>query len=145
MIIRPATLSDLNRIIDIATEATLMYPRMRMDKAKIKALGVDAISAARHYALVTERDEGGYIDGVLIAFVTENAWAQRQNAQVMLWVSRSPGSGAAMLRKFRDWVKSRRAIKVAGFAPDLDLDPRVLELAERIGFKRHGGAYLLYN
>lgn len=144
MIIRPATLADLNRIVDIAMEASLMYPRMRADKAKIKALGVDAISAARHYALVTERDDG-YIDGVLIAFTTDNAWAQRQNAQVMLWVSRFPGSGAAMLRKFRDWVLSRRAIRVAGFAPDVDLDPRVLALAERIGFKRHGGAYLLYN
>lgn len=144
MIIRPATLSDLNTIIDIAMEATLMYPNMRPDKAKIKALGIDAISAARHYALVTER-ENGYIDGVLIAFVTDNSWAQRQNAHVMLWVSRYPGSGAAMLRKFRDWVLSRRAIKVAGFAPDVELDPRVLELAERIGFKRHGGAYLLYN
>jgi len=144
MIIRPATLSDLNRILDIAMETAVMYPNMRPDQRKMRALGVDAISAARHYALVTEREDG-FIDGVLIAFVTDNAWSQRQNAQVMLWVSRFPGSGAAMLRKFRDWVKSRRAIKVAGFAPDVELDPRVLELAERIGFKRHGGAYLLYN
>ena len=140
MIIRPATLADLEQILAIATEAAEeMYPRMRPDPLKMKALGVDAISAARHYALVTEREDG-YIDGVLIAFTTNNAWAQRQNAQVMLWIS-----GSAMLREFRNWVKSRRAIKVAGFAPDVELDPRVLALAERIGFKRHGGSYLLYN
>lgn len=144
MVIRPATLSDLNRMIEIAMDQAERYPRLKPDRDKIRALGTDAISAARHYALVAERDDG-YVDGVLVAFTTENAWAQRHSSQVMLWWSQIPGAGAAMLRQFRDWVKSRRAIRVAGFAPDLELDPRILKLAERIGFQRHGGAYLLYN
>ena len=143
MIIRPATLADLNAIIDIAMEQTLKYPRMRPDKDKIRALGIDAISAARHYALVVESE--GRVQGALVAFTTENGWAQRQNSAVLLWYSWIPGAGAAMLRQFRDWVLSRRAIKIAGFAPDVDLDPRIWKLADRIGFKRHGGAYLLYN
>jgi hypothetical protein len=146
MIVRPATLADLNAIIDIAMEQTLKYPRMRADKHKVKDLVIDAISAARHYALVVERDNG-QIDGALLAFTTNNAWAQRQNCAVLLWqCSRwSAGGGAEMLRKFRDWVLSRRAIKVAGFSPDVDLDPRVWMLAEKVGFKPSGGAYLLYN
>jgi hypothetical protein len=30
-------------------------------------------------------------------------------------------------------------------APDIEIDSRALALAERIGFKKHGGSYLLYN
>ncbi len=143
MIIRPATLSDHQAILGIAYEQAKRYPLLKRDLRKMSDLFTDSVSAARHYSLVAE--ENGQVKGVLIAFVTNNAWAQRQNAGVMLWVSKIPGAGAAMLRQFRDWVKSRRAIKVAGFAPDVDLDPRVWKLAERIGFQRHGGAYLLYN
>ncbi len=120
------------------------YPRLRPDTAKIRSLGIEAISTAKHYALVAVHEDGSLM-GALIAFTSTNAWAQRQNTHVMLWISMAPGVGAAMLRQFRDWVLSRRAIKVAGFSPDVDLDPRIWKLAERIGFKRYGGAYLLYN
>lgn len=143
MIIRPATLADLDAIIDIAMEQTLKYPRLRAERHKVKELVIDAISAARHMALVVEQDNR--VQGAFLGFTTNNAWAQRQNCAVLLWYSWIPGGGAAMLRHFRDWVLSRRAIKVAGFSPDVDLDPRVWKLAERIGFKRSGGAYLLYN
>ena len=123
-------------------EQTELYPRLRPDPDKIRALIVDSISAPRHYAFVVQDRK---VDGVLLAFTSNNAWAQRQNCAVMLWVSKIPGAGAAMLRDFRDWMQGRRAIRVAGFAPDVELDPRVWILAERIGFERHGGAYLLYN
>ncbi len=143
MIIRPATMVDLEVIVDIAMEQTLKYPFMRAERHKVKALITDSISAARHFSWVVE-DEGR-VQGSFVAFTTDNAWAQRQHCSVMLWYSWIPGGGAAMIRKFRDWVLSRRAIKIAGFAPDVDLDPRVWMLAERVGFKRSGGAYLLYN
>lgn len=142
MIIRPATLADQARILDLAMEQTELYPRLRPDPDKIRALIVDSISAPRHYAIVVQQRK---VDGVLLAFTSNNAWAQRQNCAVMLWVSKIPGAGAMMLRDFRDWMQGRRAIRVAGFAPDVELDPRVWILAERIGFERHGGAYLLYN
>ncbi len=143
MIIRPATLSDRNAVLALAYEQAEKYPLLKRDAPKMNELFTDVVSAARHYGLVAEQD--GEIKGVLLAFTVNNAWAQRQSCGVMLWVSKIPDAGAAMLRQFRDWIKSRRAIKVAGFAPDVDLDPRVWKLAERIGFQRHGGAYLLYN
>ena len=143
MNIRPATLADRDALVLMAREESARYPHLRFDMQKTRALVTDAISAARHYALVAEEDK--VVKGALLAFTSDNAWAQRKNCAVMFWVSSIPGTGAAMLRQFRDWVKSRRAIKVAGFAPDIDVDPRVWSLAERIGFERHGGAYLLYN
>lgn len=142
MNIRPATLADRKAVLALAYEQADKYP-LKRDLRKMDALFTDVVSAARHYALVAE--EGGVVKGALLAFTSDNAWAQRQNCGIMFWVSKISGAGAAMLRQFRDWVKSRRAIKVAGFAPDVDLDPRVWVLADRIGFQRHGGAYLLYN
>ncbi len=143
MNIRSATLADRDAILLMAREEAKRYPRLKFDMQKTQALIIDAISAARHYALVAE--ENGVVKGALLAFTSDNVWAQRKNCAVMFWVSAIPGAGATMLRQFRDWVKSRRAIRVAGFAPDVDLDPRVWKLAEKIGFERHGGAYLLYN
>lgn len=142
MIIRPATLGDRGAVLALAYEQASKYP-LKRDAVKMNALFTDAVSAARHYAIVAEQN--GEVKAALLAFTVNNEWAQRQNSGIRLWVSKIPGAGAAMLRQFRDWVKSRRAIKVAGFAPDVDVDPRALILAERIGFQRHGGAYLLYN
>ena len=143
MIIRPATLADRDAIFEMAMEQAELYPRLRPNVDKIKALITESISTARHYSLTAYHE--GKLEGVLVAFTQNNAWAQRQNCAVMLWVSKYPCAGAQMLRMFRDWVKGRRAIRVAGFAPDVNLDPRVWKLAERIGFDPHGGAYLLYN
>lgn len=140
--IRPATLADRGAILEIALEQATRYP-LRPDLENMKALITDAISSAKHYCYVVEHE--GRVSGVLAGLTSNNLWAQRQNCNITLWVSKVPGAGAALLRGFRDWVKSRRAIKVAGMCPDLELDPRALQLAERIGFKRHGGAYLLYN
>ena len=81
--------------------------------------------------------------GVLLALTSSNIWAQRQCCAIMLWVSKIPEGGAELLRFFRTWVSTRRAIRVAGMAPDLDLDPRVGKLVERIGFTKRGGSYLL--
>jgi len=142
MIIRPATLGDRDAVLTLAYEQAKRYP-LKRDAIKMNELFTDAVSAARHYTLVAEQD--GEVKGALLAFTVNNEWAQRQSCGIRLWVSKIPGAGATMLRQFRDWIKSRRAIKVAGFAPDVDLDPRVLMLAEKIGFQRHGGAYLLYN
>ncbi len=143
MIIRPATLADLGALVSVAVQQTARYPNMKPDRDKIRALATDAISSAQHFAVVAEQDGG--LQGALIALTSDNAWAQRKNSHLMLWLSNVPPAGAMMLRRFRDWVRSRRAIKVAGFSPDIELDPRTLRLAELIGFKRHGGAYLLYN
>ena len=144
MIIRPASMSDLNQIVDIAVAQSNVYPKLRADTSKIRALVTDAISAARHFAWVAITDNST-VSAVILAFTTENSWAQRQNSAVLLWWSKTPGAGALLLRKFRDWVKSRRAIKIAGFSPDVDVDPRTWDIVQRAGFDKHGGSYLLYN
>jgi hypothetical protein len=142
MNIRPATLSDLNAVLELATEQAGRYP-LKPDRQKMIALFREGCSSAQNFLWVVE--EKGKVGGALAAFTADNLWAQRRNCNILLWVSRIPGGGAALLREFRNWVVPRRGTKVAGMSPDLEVDPRALQLAERIGFKRHGGAYLLYN
>lgn len=140
--IRPATLQDLPRILEVGKRLAELYP-LKADDYKMRQLLTEAISSRGNFAMVDEFD--GKICAVLIGLVGDNLWAQRRFANIVLWWSNTAGSGAALLRKFKVWVVSRRAIKVAGLCPDIDLDDRVHSLLQRVGFKRSGGAYLLIN
>ena len=143
MIIRPAALADRGAIFTLLTQEMHRYP-LKMDYDKTQQAIVEAISTKRHFAWVVEKDGG--IGGLLIAFTGDNLWAQRMNCNIVAWISHVPCGGAALLRKFRDFVKSRRAIKVAGMAPDIeDMDDRVWDLARRIGFERRAGVLMLVN
>lgn len=143
MALQPATLQDRREIVALALKETQRYPALKPDHDKVFKLVTDAISSAKHFCWVSI-DDNSAVRGVLIGLTGENLWAQRQFCSIPLWLSQIPGDGAKLLRTFRDWVTSRPALRVAGFALDTDIDPRAGQLAERIGFKRHGGAFLLY-
>lgn len=143
--IRPATLADIDWMISLALREVKRYPRLRPDAQKMRKSLIQIVSAAKHFCWVSE-DDDKCVTGALVAITNENLWAQRQSSNILMWVADVRGDGIKLLREFRDWIRSRRAVKVAGFAPDNDdIDPRVWKLAEMMGFKRCGGAYLLYN
>lgn len=142
--IRPAALMDLDSLIAIATKSCELYPELIADKGKIRKILIEAISSAANFAWVG--DDKGTITSVLIGLTGSNMWAQRSHCFIPLWLSSKPGEGAALLRRFKKWLINRHSIRVAGFAPDNNsIDDRVWMLVERMGFERHGGAYLLYN
>jgi hypothetical protein len=143
--IRPATLHDVDAIFEIAMNETVRYPLLQPDRAKIRKGIVRSISAAKHFAWVSE-SRAGIVKGALIGLTSDNLWAQRQNCLVTLWISEIVGDGARLLRAFKMWVQSRRVIRIAGFVIDTNhIDRRAWKLAEHIGFKRYGGTYLMYN
>jgi len=143
--IRPATLMDVEAIFSEAIFQQRIYENLKPNQEKIRKGIIEAISTAKHFVWVSVNKQN-QPRGVLIGLTSENLWAQRQNCNIVMWVSDIPGDGVKLLRQFREWIRSRRAIKVAGFAPDTNtIDPRVWKLAEMMGFERHGGAYLLYN
>jgi len=141
MLIRPAMLQDIDEIFDIAMVQGARYP-LKPDREKIIHQINLAISSAMHLCLVVVAE--GKVRGALVAQAGQNLWAQRQFAVVNLWYSEIPGTGAQLLRQFKAWAIARPVIRVAGLSPDLETDPRIWKLAQRIGFKQHGGAYLLY-
>lgn len=143
--IRPATLADVEAIWRISLFETRKYRKLKPDADKIRKGIIQSISSARHFAWVSV-DVHNDVQGVLIGLTSSNLWAQRKNCIVALWSSYIVGDGAMLLRELKRWVQSRRVIRVAGLVPDSEhIDRRVYNLAERIGFERCGGAYLLYN
>jgi hypothetical protein len=142
--IRPATLSDFMAIHEIAICEARIYPELHPDREKIHKGIMTAISSAKHFAWVSENDN--QVSGALIGLTSSNLWAQRDNCIVVLWKSMIVGDGVRMMKEFLKWFDTRRIIRVAGLVPDNnEIDPRVWLLAERLGFRKCGGAYLLYN
>ncbi len=144
-LIRLATLADRQWINKCALkQAAIFYPEFRPDKKRINQLIIDCISSPANYAMVIESD--GELRGCLMAMVGPLPWAERRIARVLLWVSYVPMEGVRMLRKFRNWVDSRRGIKVAGLSSDFDWpDIRVSHLIERTGFPKAGASYMHFN
>lgn len=142
--IRPAILADVEAILKIALEETKGYEMLRADPKSMRTHIYKAISSAKHFCTVSMND--GKVDGVLIGLVTSNLWAQRSNCFIALWKANVPGEGRKLMLAFKEWVQERRAIRVCGLVPDSNhIDPRAYKLAERLGFQRCGGAYLIYN
>ena len=142
--IRPATLADVESIFGIAVFECRGYEGLLLDAEKIRMGIKQSISSARHFAWVSV-DTQDRPCGILIGLTSDNLWAQRKNCLVALW-SATNGNGVTLLRQFKQWVQSRRVIRVAGFVPDSDhIDQRAYLIAERLGFRKCGGAYLLYN
>jgi hypothetical protein len=141
-VIRAAALTDRAAILGLIEPHLERYP-LTADKRRMFEGLTEAISSSQHFAEVAV-DEEGDVRGVLIALSSDNLWARKKNCNIVAWISELPGQGAQLLRNFRDWVRTRPAIRVAGACPDLDIDSRVWDLAERIGFERHGGAYLMF-
>lgn len=143
--IRPAILADVDAIFTIAVYEAEQYERLRIDGKKIRNGITQAISSARHFAWVSV-DKHNYPVGALIGLTSDNLWAQRRNCFVALWQADIPGEGRKLLKEFKAWVSSRRAIRVAGFVPDSEhCDWRAYALANRMGFKRNGGTFLIFN
>ena len=140
--IRPATLADRQAITGLLERWFERYP-LTPDYDRIQTGLREMISGAPHFAWVAE--EAGEVKGVLLGLTSDNLWARKKNCNVLAWISEIPGAGIELLREFTEFVKSRAVIRVAGFAPDIDdIDPRVWTLVVRMGFKRHGGAYLMF-
>ena len=144
-LIRPATLSDIYAIEGIAAIEALRYPELKIDPVKVCHLITTSISSAQHFCWVSV-NENNEVYGALVGVTSENMWAQRKNCIVALWTSKIVGDGIRLMREFLKWIDTRRIIRIAGIVPDNnEVDPRAWKLAERLGFCKHGGAYLLYN
>lgn len=128
--------------MQIALHLAAGYP-LRPDRDRMRVVLIELISAPSHFAWIcTEHD---VVRGVLLAMVSDNLWAQRRHANILLWWSERAGKGVSLVRTFKRWLKDRRGIRVAGFSPDEDLGERTLQLMELLGFNRRGGSYLLFN
>jgi len=133
--IRPATLSDIAAIADIAVESVSIDPLpVRVDPDSIKDTIKEAVSSNQHFVWVSEID--GKVVAAVGAMSERSFWYERQQCSVMLYYTRVPGEGIKLLRELGRWIKSRPVIKVAVMELEPNADPRLINFLGRIGFSR---------
>ena len=138
--VRIATLRDVDVILGIARRfAKEQYPSLTFSENRTKTLLIEAISAAPHLVLVSEKDNR--ISGVLSGMTYDTLWAERQTAIILLFYAEIPGDGANMLRGFLRWTKTRRTIRQIEININADVDARLGKWLQRLGFSATDTVY----
>ena len=132
--LRKATPSDLNAIVDIAVESVSQNPLpVIIDKEAMFDEALTCLGPA-HFLWVSE------IEGQVVAAVAANVvpgfWHERNVCSVLLYYTRVRGEGIKLLREFARWVQSRPGIKIAVIELEPETDPRLIKFMKRLGFSR---------
>lgn len=135
MQVRRATYRDVAAIIDIAVESVMRDPLpVTVDRDAMREMAMQCLNPA-HFMWVTE-DESGNVVAAVAAMAQKSFWYRGLQCSVLLYYTRKPGAGAALLREFARWVKSRSGIKVAVLELEPSTDVRLIRFLRRLGFER---------
>lgn len=132
---RKATYKDIAAIVDIAVESVMRDPLpVTVDREAMREMAMQCLNPA-HFMWVAEDDSGNVVAAVA-AMTQRSFWYRGLQCSVLLYYTRVPGAGAALLREFARWVKSRSGIKVAVLELEPSTDVRLIRFLRRIGFVR---------
>lgn len=131
---RRATLADIPAVVEIAVESVLRDPLpVKIDRAAMVDTLRTLLNPA-HFFWVAE--QAGQVVAAVAACVQPSFWYEKLQCSMLLYWTRVRGAGAALLREFARWVKSRSAIKVAVIELEPGVDPRLVRFFKRLGFAR---------
>jgi hypothetical protein len=134
-IFRKAQFRDVDAIVDIAVESVGRDPLpVTIDREAIRAMVTQCLNPA-HFAWVAE-DEASNVVAAVGALAQKSFWFRGLQCSVLLYYTRRPGAGAALLREFSRWVKGRSGIKIAVLELEPGVDVRLLRFLKRLGFER---------
>lgn len=135
MNIRKATYRDVAAIVDIAVESVMRDPLpVAIDREAMREMAMQCLNPA-HFMWVAE-DEAGNVVAAVAAMAQKSFWYRGLQCSVLLYYTRKPGAGAALLREFARWIKGRTGIKVAVLELEPNTDIRLLRFLRRLGFER---------
>ena len=135
MQVRKATYRDITAIVDIAVESVMRDPLpVTVDREAMREMAMQCLNPA-HFMWVGE-DESGNVVAAVAAMTQKSFWYRGLQCSVLLYYTRKPGAGAALLREFARWVKSRSGIKVAVLELEPSVDLRLVRFLKRLGFGR---------
>lgn len=134
IVIRRATMGDVNAIVDIAIESVSRDPLpVKIDREGMATTARSCLNPA-HFMWVAEED--GKVVAAFAAVAQQSFWYTKLQCSVLLYYTRVAGAGLPLLREFARWVKSRPAIKVAVIELEPGVDPRLVQFFKRVGFAR---------
>ncbi len=135
MQVRKATYRDITAIVDIAVESVMRDPLpVTVDREAMREMAMQCLNPA-HFMWVGE-DESGNVVAAVAAMTQKSFWYRGLQCSVLLYYTRKPGAGAALLREFARWVKLRSGIKVAVLELEPNVDLRLTRFLKRLGFGR---------
>ena len=135
MNIRKATYRDVAAIVDIAVESVMRDPLpVAIDREAMREMAMQCLNPA-HFMWVAE-DEAGNVVAAVAAMAQKSFWYRGLQCSVLLYYTRKPGAGAALLRELARWIKGRTGIKVAVLELEPNTDIRLLRFLRRLGFER---------
>lgn len=141
--IRPARVADLPAMVDLALgfHDKSVYSIYKTDPKRMRMSLLEVISNRTGFAVVAEH--GGKITGML-AGAKQELWFTRQlYASDIIFVSRQPGDGARMVRKFESWAFSDARVKEVTLAISSGIHPEgTSKLYEALGFEYLGPMYM---
>jgi hypothetical protein len=140
--IRKATPADIPAIVELGLEAMNKdaYTNLVISQEGVETMVRECVSAAKHFCWVAQVD--GAIGGALTAMVSPLILYERNYANVLMWYCKIPGDGAALMRQFLQWVRSRPSIKMIQYTGERNADPRVGKLAARLGLNHQLPLYI---
>jgi hypothetical protein len=134
--IRPAKLSDIPAIVELAVESVTTHPLpLKNDLDAVAAMARSLIGNPAHFVWVGEVD--GKVVSCVAAQVGPGFWFRGLQASVLLYYARPPGSVALLMRRLSKWMHSRSGIKMGIVELEPTTDPRLVALLSKIGFARH--------
>lgn len=134
IVCRRAKLEDIPAVVDIACESVSRDPLpVKLDREAMAHMARTCLNPA-HFMWVAEAD--GKVVAAVGACAQQSFWYRGLQASVLLYFTRVPGAGVALLREFARWVKSRSAIKVAVLELEPGSDPRLVRFLKKLGFDR---------
>jgi hypothetical protein len=105
--IRKATPGDVDAIVELAVESVMNDPiPVRIDRDRMRDMAREVISSPASFCWVSEI--GGKVVGAVGALTSAGFWFERQQCDVLLFYCRAGGDGGLLIRRFANWVKSRR-------------------------------------
>lgn len=142
MIIRQATVSDIPAIVDIGIKGLMNdpYPNLVIDPIKVKAIATECVSSASNFSWVSE--EKGEVVAAVSVLVHDMMFYERKQATVVQFYAIQPNAGLPLIRKFLEWARSRKIIKMICFTLECRADPRIGKLLKRLGLQKELPVYM---
>lgn len=127
--------SDIKAVAALGMEAMRInpLPGMVISRDRCIEVATECISGPQNYCWVCEID--GEVVGAVSALVHPCMLYERNQASVVQYFCKAPGEGIKLIRKFLEWARGRRSIKMIVFTLEGDesADPRIGDMLVRMG------------
>ena len=115
-------------------------PRQRISGEKLQNIARECIVGPNDYAKVSVQN--GVVVAAVCAVVDEQILFERKQASVIQFYTTAPGEGIKLIRDFLRWARAQRKIKSIVFMLEVDADPRICKMLERMGLSSRMPTYV---